>query len=136
MTENTLTIRVEPASQFFDDVEEDFRRLDEGDIDDIEQKNTLSVPDEEALARVLSAKNVELLRTISTREPSSVRELARFVDRDIKNVSSALSELEALGVVEFEQDGRAKRPVVWYGEIDVKLTLDGDDDTDPVEAAG
>lgn len=135
MTDNTLTIRVEPPSEFFEDVREDMRRLDQDE--DLDPKQTLSVPDEKTLARVLSAKNVELLRTIVAEEPASVRELARLVDRDIKNVSTALNELEELGLVTFEQDGRAKRPVVWYDEIDVQLLLrDEGDDSSPVEAPG
>lgn len=135
MTDNTLTIHVEPPSEFFKDVREDMRRLDQGE--NLDPKQALSVPDEEALARVLNAKNVELLRTIAAAEPASVRELTRLVDRDIKNVSTALTELEELGLVRFEQEGRAKRPIVWYDEIDVQLLLrDDDDDSTPVGATG
>ena len=128
MTTHTLTIRVESAEAFFEDALEDVRRLETGDID--EDRYILSVPDEEALDRVLSAKNLELIRTIAHEEPQSVRELARFVDRDVKNVSQALTELAELGVITFEQDGRAKRPVVWYDEIEVRYPIR---DTDPVD---
>lgn len=121
MTQNTLHITVESTSEFFEDALSDLRRLEAGD--DLEDEYVLSLPDEEALERVLTAKNLALLRTIATDEPESVRELARLVDRDVKNVSTALNRLAELGLVEFEREGRAKRPVVWYDEVEVDITI-------------
>ncbi|WP_115862829.1 HVO_A0114 family putative DNA-binding protein [Halorussus litoreus] len=116
----TLTIRVESAESFFEDALDDLERLES---DDVEESHVLSLPDEDALDRVLNPKNLELLRTTLNREPASVRELARFVERDVKNVSTAVNELAELGVVELEAEGRAKRPVVWYDEIEVRYSL-------------
>lgn len=133
MTHDTLTIRVESPDEFFEDVEADLRQLDRGD--EPEAKRTLSLPDEAALSRVLRPKNVELLRTIATESPRSVRALSRLVDRDVKNVSTAVNELESLGLLELEDDGRAKRPTVWYDAIDVKLRLRTEDvDDEPASA--
>lgn len=117
----TLHITVESTADFFESALTDLQAVDsEESIDD---KHVLSLPDEDALERVLSAKNLELLRTTASEKPDSVRDLARRVDRDVKNVSTALSELEALGLIEFETDGRAKRPVVWYDDIAVDIQL-------------
>lgn len=130
----TLHITVESTAEFFESAVSDLRDIDaENPLDD---RHVLSLPDEQALARVLSAKNLELLRTIVTDEPESVRDLARQVDRDIKNVSTAVNELEALGLLEFETAGRAKRPVVWYDdiEIDIQLADFGGDDTETAPA--
>jgi predicted transcriptional regulator len=121
----TLHITVESTADFFESAVSDLRAVDsEKAVDD---RYVLSLPDEEALERVLSAKNLELLRTTVTEEPNSVRDLARRVDRDIKNVSTALNELESLGLLEFETAGRAKRPVVWYDDIEVDIHLAGID---------
>ncbi|NHN42638.1 hypothetical protein G9C85_13505 [Halorubellus sp. JP-L1] len=128
MTHDTLTIRIESPDEFFDDVETDLRQLDRGNGP--EAKRTLSLPDEAALSRVLNTKNVELLRTIATESPASVRELSRLVDRDVKNVSTAVNELESLGLLDLEPDGRAKRPTVWYDGIDVELRLHSDETDD------
>lgn len=117
----TLTIRVESAESFFEDALDDLGRLESGEA--VEQKHVLSLPDEEALDRILKPKNLELLRTIVNEAPASIRELGRLVDRDVKNVSTAVNELEELGVLELEQDGRTKRPVVWYDEIEVRYAL-------------
>jgi predicted transcriptional regulator len=50
-------------------------------------------------------------------------ELARLVDRDVKNVSTALSRMANVGLVAFEREGPAKRPDVWYDEIEVEIRL-------------
>ena len=88
MPTNTLHITVESTAAFFEAALEDVRRLETDE--ELDEKYVLSLPDEEALNRVLSAKNLELVRAIATHEPESIRELARFVDRDIKNVSTAV----------------------------------------------
>ncbi|AWB28188.1 HVO_A0114 family putative DNA-binding protein [Halococcoides cellulosivorans] len=123
---DTLHITVESTAEFFEAALDDVRQIE---ADDAEDAHVLSLPDEAALERVLSAKNLELVRTIATEEPESVRELARLVDRDIKNVSTALNRLAEIGLVELDDDGYAKRPVVWYDniEIDVQVTPDGSD---------
>lgn len=91
--------------------------------------------DEESLHRVTRPKNLELLRTLASERPESIRETARFVGRDVRQVHRNLNELEDLGLVEFEEDGRSKQPTVWYDEIAVELKLTTDDDTNTVVEA-
>jgi predicted transcriptional regulator len=121
MSTNTLHIAVESADEFFEDALADLRALEDGE--ELTEKYVLSLPDEAALERVLRAKNLELLRTVATEDPESVRELARLVERDVKNVSQALHRLEELGLVDLEQNGRAKRPVVWYDHLEIELSI-------------
>ena len=83
MTTTTLHITVESTADFFEGALDDLRRMEAGE--EMADKHVLSLPDEQALERVLNAKNLELLRTIAKDEPKSVRELARLVDRDVSN---------------------------------------------------
>ena len=76
------------------------------------------------LHRVTRPKNLELLRAIVREEPTSIRETARLVERDVRQVHRNLEELEELGLIEFEENGRSKRPTVWYDTIEVDLPLD------------
>ncbi len=88
--------------------------------------------DSDQLHQVTRPKNLELLRTIAREEPSGIRETARLVDRDVRQVHRNLRELEALGLLEFETVGQSKRPTVWYDTIAVDLPLlesDGEYDT-------
>jgi len=124
----TLTIRLESDEEFHEEVRDKLAAIEEGE--DIEEPHVLSLPDEQALSRVLSPANLELIRAISTSEPSSMREAARLVERDIKEVSRNLNELAELGVIRFETEGRSKRPVVWFDRIEVDI------DVGPVADAG
>ena len=75
-----------------------------------------------------------LLETIADAAPESIRETARLVDRDVKNVHEELSELERLGVIRFETSGRAKQPVFPYEEIVISLPFDHDGAGDAAHA--
>ncbi len=78
------------------------------------------------LSRLLSPKNLELLETISDHEPKSIREAAKLVDRDYKQVHRNLSELADIGVIELKGSGsgHAKTPRLVYDglEIDIPFT--------------
>jgi predicted transcriptional regulator len=78
----------------------------------------------EAGAKLLSAKNRALLRTIATRRPRSVSELAELTGRAEQNVLRTLRKLSDAGLVRLDRGrGRAYRPVVAarkvYFEIDL-----------------
>jgi predicted transcriptional regulator len=77
----------------------------------------------EDLHTVTRPTNLTLLRTIAAEQPTSIRETARLVSRDVRQVHRNLEELEALGVIDFEETGQTKRPTVWYDTIEVDLPL-------------
>jgi predicted transcriptional regulator len=77
----------------------------------------------EELHRALAPTNLTLLRVIVRKQPESIRATARAVDRDVKEVHRNLNELEQLGLIEFDETGRAKRPTVWYNRVSVDLDL-------------
>lgn len=124
MSPTTLRIRVESTEQFHDEVLDDLEALEAGEV--TEDKYVVSLPDEQALSRVFNERNLQLIRTVADEEPASMRETARLVGRDIKEVSRNLNELAQLGVVRLEDEGRAKRPVVWYDEIDLTVSVHSD----------
>jgi predicted transcriptional regulator len=96
----------------------------------VEERHILNIERERDVARILSAVNLELLRTIAEQKPQSMRETAELVGRDFKEVHRNLTELEALNLVEFEQEGRAKRPVVPFDamKLDISFTSGHDGD--------
>ncbi|QPV64289.1 transcriptional regulator [Halosimplex litoreum] len=83
------------------------------------------------LSRLLSRTNLELLETIFEHGPESIREAAELVDRDYKQVHRNLSELEDIGVVEFEGggSGRAKKPVLAYDGLEIDIPFARSDDS-------
>lgn len=128
---NVLHVEIESAEDFHQRGLRDLERIEEGES--VEDKYTLSLSNLRELDRVFSEKNMELIQVIANDEPESIRETARLVERDVKEVHRNLKELEKLSVVEFEQHGRSKKPVVWYDEIDVHLDLLDFDSKDTAE---
>jgi predicted transcriptional regulator len=83
------------------------------------------------LSRLLSQKNLELLDAVFEYEPESIREAAEMVNRDYKQVHRNLSELEDIGVIEFEGggSGRAKKPVLAYDGLEIDIPFAGSEDS-------
>ena len=69
----------------------------------------------------LTEKRMELLRTIKKRHPTSISELADFLDRDIKNVFDDLRLLNKLDIIKFVRIGKRKRPVIKRRVIVISL---------------
>jgi len=65
-------------------------------------------PSMESLAKVLSAKNRELLRVIAERAPRSLEELAVLTGRRESNLSRTLKSLESYGVVKLLRGPRGR----------------------------
>jgi predicted transcriptional regulator len=82
------------------------------------------------LSRLLSPKNLELLQAISDHGPDSIREAAELVDRDYKQVHRNLTELESIGVIEFEGggSGQAKKPLLTYDGLEIDIPFAGSSD--------
>lgn len=83
----------------------------------------IGVESPEELHRVLSDTNLRVLEAIAAHDPESLRELGRRLDRDIRGVHDSIATLEEYGFVELRQHGRAKRPVVWYDELEISVPL-------------
>jgi len=125
MTQNTLIVTVESIGAVQQRTADAFEQALGGDTPDEDSPRRLSFETTDQLAHVFTPRAINLLQAIAQEEPRSIREAARLVDRDIKQVSENLGRLEEYGVVEFLSEGRAKRPVVPYDEIDIRLPLRG-----------
>jgi predicted transcriptional regulator len=78
----------------------------------------------EAGAKLLSARNRELLRLIVTREPRSVSELASMAHRAPQNVQRTLQRLSAAGIVRLTPgEGRTVRPTVTARKVHIEIDL-------------
>lgn len=91
------------------------------DLDDVQP--ILNFGSYEELGRLLSHKNLELLEAIAKHEPESIRGAAELVDRDYKQVHRNLTDLEDVGVIEFEGggSGRPKKPILAYDGLEIDI---------------
>lgn len=116
-----LEVRIGDGTKTRAEALERIKALEDGE--DIDDRHVLVLEDEAELHRLLRPKNLELLRAVREYEPGSMREAADLVDRDIKDVHRNLEELESLNVVSLETEGRSKRPVVRFDELDIEVSL-------------
>ena len=78
----------------------------------------------EAGAKLLSARNRDLLRLIATREPQSVTELAAMAKRAPQNVQRTLNRLSNAGIVLLHRgEGRAIRPTLTARKVHIEIDL-------------
>jgi predicted transcriptional regulator len=78
--------------------------------------------------RLMRRSSLVLLEAIVHEQPESIRDTAKIVGRDYREVHRNLAELEELGVIEFEEDSGRKRPHL-RGEseiIDFSFTIPQD----------
>lgn len=87
------------------------------------------------LRALLTDRRVELLTSVMTAQPESIRQLAERLGRDVKSVHDDLQVLTEYDIVHFERDGRAKRPFVPYETIEVNLEISPSNHVDDVAPA-
>jgi len=126
MTEHTLKITFQQADEHRRSARERLRRAEAGKTDEtIEQdaRFVLNFEEFDDIARLMRTSNLVLIEAIVSEEPESIRQLADIVDRDYREVHRNLQELEALGVIEFEENGSRKAPILRGGVENIDLSI-------------
>ena len=81
-------------------------------------------PSTESFAKVLSASNRDLLRTIAEHAPGSLEELAALTGREKSNLSRTLKTMANYGLVRLERGPRGRiAPKVVHDRIELELPL-------------
>ncbi len=77
----------------------------------------------EAFRKAITPKRMQLLHTIRAEKPSSLHELAKLLNRDIKNVSDDIIFLEQIGLIERKRYDNKTAPRSAYDEMQVKIAI-------------
>lgn len=86
-------------------------------------------PSTESFAKVLSAGNRELLRTIAEKSPESLEELAALTGRKKSNLSRTLKTMANYGLVRLERGVRGRLAArIVHDRIELDLPLMGKKD--------
>lgn len=80
-----------------------------------------------ALRRILSNEKARLMDTIKRRNPGSIYELSRILQRDFKSVSDDVKLLERFGIVEMVSEKTGKRnrlkPVLSIDTLNITIRI-------------
>lgn len=126
MTENTLKITFKQRDDHRAAARERLRRAEADETGDVIEQDVrfiLNFEEFDEIARLMRTSNLELIEAIVSERPESIREAATAVDRDYREVHRNLKELESLGVVEFEQTGQRKRPILREGADNIDFSV-------------
>lgn len=81
----------------------------------------------EVMRKAITTERLRILKIIKEKHPSSIYELAKLLNRDLKNVSGDVHYLAELGLIELEKaksNGRAKTmPIVNYDKILLEILV-------------
>ena len=75
----------------------------------------------EALLRLLTPQNRELLAAIRDKKPQSIAELAKLTGRAQPNLTRTLGKLEAIGFVHFNTVERRKVPTASVQSLQINI---------------
>ncbi len=119
-----VKIGIRPTRTFLREAEEFMKRLERGGR--VKKETGIFFENLGAMRRVLTEKRLMILHTIKERRPPSVYALAKFLGRNLKNVTEDLEYLAALGLVDLKttRKGRAKTvPSVRYETIRLDIAV-------------
>lgn len=114
-----MRIRAETNASFFERARAAARGIDAGDTS--RQTDELSFESVETLFRVLTPNRWALLARLRAIGPSSIRSLAKALDRDYRGVHADVTALLGIGLIGRDADNRISVP---WSKITAELAVD------------
>ncbi|MGH7818709.1 MAG: helix-turn-helix domain-containing protein [Candidatus Binatia bacterium] len=120
----TLTIKIKPVREAMEDFRAGFRAAETGRR--VTRREGVYFTSIEAARNLLTPSRLALLRSLRTKRPRSIYELAKTLKRDFKNVQEDLRILERYGLVRVAKSRgsrRARVPEALFGEIALRIAI-------------
>ena len=123
----TVTFSIRPLNEVADDFTKTYDAVRTGRRISETSRDGVGFTSIEAARNFLTRERLSLMRTIRTRHPGSLYELAKMVNRDFKNVQEDIGILERHGLVRISKEPHGKRkvkvPQVLFEEIALKIAI-------------
>jgi predicted transcriptional regulator len=116
-----IFVGVRPLDDVLKEAGQTFEHLTKGKA--VKQKRAIYFASLKEMRRVLTERRFEILKTIRDQKPSSVYELAKMVERDLKNVLQDFPYLQELDIVAITETGAKKVPHFDYGRISIEVAV-------------
>jgi len=124
MRVRNVRVSIKTKEDLFKEVKEVWRRLERGE--QIKKHEGISFENIEAMRKILSEQRFRILKTIKKEHPKSIYELAKLLNRDIKNTFDDVQFLAQIGLIELKKtkEGREKTiPKVNYDRILLEIPV-------------
>lgn len=122
----TLTIRIKAAETALEEFRKTFKGVEGGRR--VSKREGVYFTSIEAARNLLTPNRLALLRAVRSGRPGSIYELARMVNRDLKNVQDDLRILETYGLIRMSDATRSGKrrvrvPQSLFDEIELKIAI-------------
>ena len=119
-----VKIGIKSLEDVLSNAKEVMKKLERGEK--VKRESGVYFENLEAFRRALTERRLEMLHVIKEKHPSSVYELAKMLDRDIKNVNVDLEYLREIGLVEIKRSKEKRErviPEVNYDVIELRVAV-------------
>ncbi len=119
-----VKIGIKSLEDVLSNAKEALKKLERGER--VKKESGIYFENLEAFRRALTERRLEMLHVIKEKHPSSVYELAKMLDRDIKNVNVDLEYLREIGLVEIKRSKEKRErviPEVNYDVIELRVAV-------------
>ncbi len=122
----TLTIKIKSVGEALEGFRETVKAFEAGRR--VSRRDGVYFTSIEAARNLLTRNRLALLRAIRTRHPGSIYELAKMLNRDLKNVQEDLRLLEEYGLVRVTKarsvgKRRVRVPEALFREIALRIAI-------------
>jgi predicted transcriptional regulator len=117
-----IAIRSDP--ELFSEIKQVWNSLEKGEK--VQKHKGIYFENLDTMRKVLTEERLRILKTIKTKNPQSIYELAKLIGRDIKNTFNDVQFLAQVGLIELKKakDGREKTtPQVNYDQILLEIPV-------------
>jgi len=119
-----VRISIKSKEDLFNEIKEVWKKVEKGEK--VKKHEGISFENIEAMRKILSEERLRLLKTIKKEHPKSIYELAKFLNRDIKNTFDDVQFLAKMGLIELEKTKERRKktiPKVTYDRILLEIPV-------------
>jgi len=124
MKVKNIKIAIKSDSELFNEVKKVWNATEKGEK--VPKHKGIYFENLDTMRKVLTEERLKILKTIKKNNPQSIYELAKLIERDIKNTFNDVQFLSQVGLIELKKtkDGREKTtPQVNYDQILLEIPV-------------
>ena len=124
MKVKNIKIAIKSDKELFNEIKEVWNKLEKGEK--VKKHEGISFANLDVMRKVLTEERLRILKVIRKEHPTSIYELAKILERDIKNTFDDVQYLAEVGLVELKKskEGREKiTPLVNYDKILLEIPV-------------
>lgn len=124
MKVKNVTLRIKSLEDVIKEAKGVMKRLEKGET--AKKHEGISFANLDVMRKVLTEERLRILKVIRKEHPTSIYELAKILERDIKNTFDDVQYLAEVGLIELKKskEGREKiTPLVNYDKILLEIPV-------------